>query len=97
MKTALAIYLSCPRHMARQKITSDLNMPISNVWHWRLPPDYETKIYNYPKHPIEKILWKPGEEARMRARGSVHSVILQQTKKNTKSRWRRGCVEEYRN
>lgn len=64
------------------EITSDSNVSMSNVWHWRLTPDYKTKVYNYPKPPIEKILWKPGEkEARRRARGSVDSVILQQTKK----------------
>lgn len=67
-------------------ITSDLNMPISNIWHWRLTPDYMTKINNYPKPPIEKILWKPGEkESRRKAHGSVGSVLLQQTKKYEKS------------
>lgn len=61
-------------------ITSDLNMPMSNFWHWRLTPDYETKINNYPKPPIEKILWKPGEkEARRKARGTVGSVVPQKT------------------
>lgn len=66
-------------------ITSDLNMPISNIWHWRLTPDYMTKINNYPKPPIEKILWKPGEkESRRKAHGSVGSVLLQQTKKYEK-------------
>ncbi|KAG1833091.1 hypothetical protein EV424DRAFT_1367034, partial [Suillus variegatus] len=58
----------------KTEITSDSNKSMSNVWHWRLTPDYETKIYNYSKPPIEKILWKPGEqEARRRARGSVDS------------------------
>jgi hypothetical protein len=65
----------------KAEITSDLNMPMSNIWHWRLTPDYKTKINNYPKPPIEKILWKPGEkEARRRARGTVGSVVLEQTK-----------------
>ncbi|KAG1892516.1 hypothetical protein F4604DRAFT_1565694 [Suillus subluteus] len=69
----------------KTEITSDLNMPMSNIWHWRLTPDYKTKINNYPEPPIEKILWKPGEkEARRRARGTVGSVVLQQTKKYEK-------------
>jgi len=47
---------------------SDFKMPTSNIWQWRLTPDYETKIDNYPEPPIAKILWKPGEkEARKEA------------------------------
>ncbi|KAG2135872.1 uncharacterized protein EDB93DRAFT_1254124 [Suillus bovinus] len=66
-------------------ITSHLNMPESSIWRWRLTPDYETKINNYPKPPIEAILWKPGEkEARRKARGGIDSAILQQTKKYEK-------------
>jgi hypothetical protein len=69
----------------KTEITSDLNMPISDFWHWRLTPDYETKINNYPKPPIEKILWQPGEkESRKKAHRSVGSVLLQQTTKYEK-------------
>lgn len=67
----------------KTEITSDLDMPTSNIWRWRLTPDYETKIINYPKPPIEKLLWKPGEkESRRKARAD--SVLLQQTKKYEK-------------
>ncbi|KIK48831.1 hypothetical protein CY34DRAFT_20476 [Suillus luteus UH-Slu-Lm8-n1] len=53
----------------KTEITSDLDMPTSNIWRWRLTPDYETKVINYPKPPIEKLLWKPGEkESRRKAR-----------------------------
>ncbi|KAG1872562.1 hypothetical protein C8R48DRAFT_694822 [Suillus tomentosus] len=38
----------------KTEITSDSNVFMFNVWHWRLTPDYETKMYNYPKPPIEK-------------------------------------------
>lgn len=63
----------------KTEITSDLNMPMSSFWHWRLTPDHKTKINNYPKPPIEKILWKPGEkEARKRARETVGSVAPRQ-------------------
>lgn len=68
----------------KTEITSDLDMPTSTIWHWRLTPDYETNINNYPKPPIEKILWKPGEkESRRKAYRSTGSALLQQPTEET--------------
>ncbi|OJA14665.1 hypothetical protein AZE42_02408 [Rhizopogon vesiculosus] len=64
---------------------SDFKMPISDIWQWRLTPDYETKTNNYPKPPIEKILWQQGEkEARRNARDTKPSAVLGKTEKYKK-------------
>lgn len=68
----------------KTQMKSDLSMPASDIWHWRLTPDYETKISNYPKPPIDKILWKPGEkEARRKAHDSTSSAVVGKTEKPT--------------
>jgi hypothetical protein len=66
----------------KMDMKSDFNMPTSEIWHWRLTPDYENKINNYPEPPIDKILWQPGEkEARRKARQTPPSAALGKTKK----------------
>jgi len=53
--------LTSKRH-GKTDMKSDFKIPASNIWQWRLTPDYETKINNYPEPPVANVLWKPGEK-----------------------------------
>ena len=72
---------------AKTEVRSDFKMPMSDIWQWRLTTYHETKINNYPKPPIDRILWKPGEkEARGKARDTVTSALLERPENDKKSR-----------